>query len=188
SPRSSAGSASSPRACARRTSAASCPSPSQSAPCNEGAFVLSSGSRGRLPETSLRTFFTTNQPSVRHGRQSQITNQAGFFDRVRGSEYPWNMNGTKRIGVLLGGLSAERDVSVRAGEAVLAVLREGGHDALPLFVDRDIDLALRQAHIEVAFLALRGRYGGDGCLQGLLELVGIPYTGSSRPCRQPSPP
>jgi len=89
------------------------------------------------------------------------------------------MNGTKRIGVLLGGLSAERDLSVRAGEAVLAVLREAGHDALPLFVDRDIDLALRQARVEVAFLALRGRYGGDGCLQGLLELLGIPYTGSS---------
>jgi D-alanine-D-alanine ligase len=89
------------------------------------------------------------------------------------------MTGTKRIGVLLGGVSAERDLSVRAGEAVLTVLREGGHEAVPLFVDREIDLALRQARIEVAFLALRGRYGGDGCLQGLLELLGIPYTGSS---------
>lgn len=89
------------------------------------------------------------------------------------------MNGTKRIGVLVGGLSVERDLSVRAGEAVLEVLREGGYDALPLFVDRDIDLAVRQARIDVAFLALRGRYGGDGCLQGLLELLGIPYTGSS---------
>jgi D-alanine-D-alanine ligase len=88
------------------------------------------------------------------------------------------MDGTKRIGVLLGGLSAERDPSVRAGEAVLTVLRDRGHDAIPLFVDRDIDLALRQARVEMAFLALRGRYGGDGCLQGLLELLGIPYTGS----------
>lgn len=88
------------------------------------------------------------------------------------------MEGTKRIGVLLGGLSVERDLSVRAGEAVLAVLRERGHDAVPLFVDREIDLALRQSRVEVAFLALRGRYGGDGCLQGLLELLGIPYTGS----------
>jgi D-alanine-D-alanine ligase len=88
------------------------------------------------------------------------------------------MQGSKRIGVLLGGLSTERDLSVRAGEAVLSVLRESGHDATALFVDRDIDLALRQEHIDVAFLALRGRYGGDGCLQGLLELLGIPYTGS----------
>jgi D-alanine-D-alanine ligase len=88
------------------------------------------------------------------------------------------MQGSKRIGVLLGGLSVERDLSVRAGEAVLSVLRESGHEATALFVDRDIDLALRQAHVDVAFLALRGRYGGDGCLQGLLELLGIPYTGS----------
>ena len=80
--------------------------------------------------------------------------------------------------MLLGGLTAERDVSVRAGEAVLETLREAGQDAVPLFVDRDVDLALRQADIEVAFLALRGRYGGDGCLQGMLELMGIPYTGS----------
>jgi D-alanine-D-alanine ligase len=101
-----------------------------------------------------------------------------FFDRAQGSGYRWTMQGGNRIGVLLGGHSAERDLSVRAGEAVLAVLRENGHDATPLFVDRDIDLALRQAHIDVAFLALRGRYGGDGCLQGLLELLGIPYTGS----------
>jgi D-alanine-D-alanine ligase len=85
---------------------------------------------------------------------------------------------TKRIGVLLGGMTAERDVSVRAGEAVAVALREAGHEPVPLFVDRDVDLAVRQVEIDVAFLALRGRYGGDGCLQGLLELVGVPYTGS----------
>jgi D-alanine-D-alanine ligase len=84
----------------------------------------------------------------------------------------------KRVGVLLGGLSVERDLPVRAGEAVVAALAGAGHDAVPLFVDRDVDLALRQADIQVAFLALGGRYGGDGCLQGLLELLGIPYTGS----------
>ena len=53
-----------------------------------------------------------------------------------------------------------------------------GYDAWPLFVDRDIDLVLRQTRIDVAFLALHGRYGEDGCIQGLLELLGIPYTGS----------
>jgi D-alanine-D-alanine ligase len=88
------------------------------------------------------------------------------------------MDGSRRVGVLVGGLSAERELSVRAGEAVSAALRDAGHDATTLFVDRDVDLAVRQARIEVAFLAVRGRYGGDGCLQGLLELVGVPYTGS----------
>src|SRR5690348_16499574 len=88
------------------------------------------------------------------------------------------MSVTKRVGVLMGGVSAERDLSVRAGEAVIAALSQAGHTAVPLFVDRDVDLAMRQADIEVAFLCLRGRYAGDGCLQGLLELVGTPYTGS----------
>lgn len=84
----------------------------------------------------------------------------------------------RKIGVLLGGLSGERDVSIRSGEAVLAALGERGHDAVPVFVDRDIDLVLRQTRIDVAFIALHGRYGEDGCIQGLLETLGIPYTGS----------
>src|SRR5215475_3478847 len=85
---------------------------------------------------------------------------------------------TKRIGVLCGGLSAEREVSLRTGEAICATLVDRGFDAVRIYVDRDLDLALRQARIDVAFLALHGRYGEDGCLQGLLELLGIPYTGS----------
>jgi len=85
---------------------------------------------------------------------------------------------SRKIGVLLGGLSSEREVSLRTGEAVLAALRERGHDAVPIYVDRDVDVALRQEQIEVAFIALHGRWGEDGCIQGLLEMLGIPYTGS----------
>ena len=85
---------------------------------------------------------------------------------------------SRKIGVLLGGLSSERDVSLRTGDAVLAALRERGHDAVPIYVDRDVDVALRQEKIEVAFIALHGRWGEDGCIQGLLEMLGIPYTGS----------
>jgi D-alanine-D-alanine ligase len=83
-----------------------------------------------------------------------------------------------RIGILMGGLSSERELSLRTGEAVHAALSERGHDAVKLFVDRELDLTLRQAPIDVAFVALHGRYGEDGCVQGLLELLGIPYTGS----------
>lgn len=78
----------------------------------------------------------------------------------------------------MGGLSAERDVSVKTGEAVVAALTDRGYHVQPIFVDRDLDLVLRQANIDVAFVALHGRYGEDGCVQGLLELMGIPYTGS----------
>ncbi len=85
---------------------------------------------------------------------------------------------SRRIGVLLGGLSSERDVSSKTGEAVLSALRDRGHDAIPIYVDRDIDVALRQERIDVAFIALHGRWGEDGCIQGLLETLGIPYTGS----------
>ena len=88
------------------------------------------------------------------------------------------MKSRGKIGVLLGGLSSEREVSLRTGEAVLAALRERGHDAIPIYVDGDVDIAVRQEQIDVAFIALHGRLGEDGCVQGLLELLGIPYTGS----------
>ena len=83
-----------------------------------------------------------------------------------------------RVGVLMGGISAERDVSLRSGEAIAAALRLRGHEVTPVFVDRDIDRVLRATPMDVAFLALHGPYGEDGALQGLLEWMGIPYTGS----------
>src|SRR5688572_3349307 len=95
---------------------------------------------------------------------------------------PWRRRAqsmkSRRIGVLCGGLSAEREVSLKTGEAIAAALVERGYDARRIYVDRDLDLVLRQARIDVAFLALHGRYGEDGCVQGMLEVFGIPYTGS----------
>lgn len=79
----------------------------------------------------------------------------------------------------MGGLSSERDQSIRTGDAVHASLIERGYDAVKVFVDSDLDLLLRAERVEIAFLALHGRYGEDGCVQGMLELFGIPYTGSS---------
>jgi D-alanine-D-alanine ligase len=84
----------------------------------------------------------------------------------------------KKIGVLMGGLSAERDISLQSGENVLKALLERGYRTVRLYVDRDIDLVLRQAKVDLVFNALHGRYGEDGCIQGLLEIMGIPYTGS----------
>ena len=84
----------------------------------------------------------------------------------------------KRVGVLMGGLSAERDISIKTGDAVAGALESRGYAVEKIFVDRDLDRALRQTKIDVAFLALHGRYGEDGCVQGMLEIFGIPYTGS----------
>ncbi|WP_075097560.1 D-alanine--D-alanine ligase [Sandaracinus amylolyticus] len=83
-----------------------------------------------------------------------------------------------RVGVLMGGLGAERDISLATGEAIAKALEERGHDVVRVIVDRDVDRVLRQTPIDVAFLALHGTYGEDGCIQGMLEMMGIPYTGS----------
>ena len=85
---------------------------------------------------------------------------------------------SQKVGVLLGGLSSEREVSLRTGEAVIQALRQRGHEVIPIYVDGDVDVAVRQEQIDIAFIALHGRLGEDGCVQGLLELLGIPYTGS----------
>lgn len=84
----------------------------------------------------------------------------------------------KKIGVLMGGLSAEREVSLKSGAAVQAALVSRGYHAVAIDVDRSIADTLRQQHIDAAFIALHGRYGEDGCIQGILELLAIPYTGS----------
>ena len=85
---------------------------------------------------------------------------------------------TKKIGVLMGGLSAEREVSLKSGAAVHKALLARGYNAVALDVGRDLAARLAEEKIEVAFVCLHGRYGEDGAVQGLLELAGIPYTGS----------
>jgi D-alanine-D-alanine ligase len=85
---------------------------------------------------------------------------------------------SRKIGVLMGGMSSQRHVSLQTGQAVLDALRARGYDARQVFVDRDLDLVLRHERIQVAFIALHGTYGEDGCVQGLLEILGVPYTGS----------
>src|SRR3990170_1998854 len=84
----------------------------------------------------------------------------------------------KKIGVLMGGLSAEREISLRSGNACLKALVSRGYNAVAIDAGRDLSLRLRDEGIEVAFIALHGRYGEDGTVQGLLEIMGIPYTGS----------
>jgi D-alanine-D-alanine ligase len=80
----------------------------------------------------------------------------------------------------MGGTSAEREVSLRSGSAVAQALEEAGHDVVPVELGPGVDTlaALEAADMDVAFLALHGRFGEDGCIQGLLEILGVPYTGS----------
>ncbi|MBS1111463.1 MAG: D-alanine--D-alanine ligase, partial [Anaeromyxobacteraceae bacterium] len=84
----------------------------------------------------------------------------------------------KRVAVLYGGRSAEREVSIKTGEACAEALRSRGLDVTLVDAGLDLDVRLRALGAEVAFVALHGRFGEDGCAQGLLESMGIPYTGS----------
>lgn len=81
----------------------------------------------------------------------------------------------------MGGASAEREVSLSSGRAVTQALLELDYDVSPILLGEGIDAldAISEAQIDVAFLALHGRLGEDGCVQGLLEWLKIPYTGSS---------
>ncbi|MFT4520960.1 MAG: D-alanine-D-alanine ligase [Halioglobus sp.] len=81
------------------------------------------------------------------------------------------------IAVLLGGDSAERDISLLSGRAVAAALRAGGHDVLEVDT-ADADWMSQLQNIAVAFIALHGPGGEDGSMQGALQTLGIPYTGS----------
>lgn len=83
-----------------------------------------------------------------------------------------------KIGVLMGGQSSEREVSLKTGEAVYRSLVRSGYDAVAIDVSSNLSSALQEQRVEVAFLALHGPGGEDGAIQGFLETVGIPYTGS----------
>jgi D-alanine-D-alanine ligase len=84
----------------------------------------------------------------------------------------------KRVAVLLGGLSAEREVSLSSGKGCAAALREEGFDVVEIDPGRNLATQILDAEVDAVFNALHGRYGEDGTVQGLLELLRIPYTHS----------
>ena len=84
----------------------------------------------------------------------------------------------KHVAVLMGGWSAEREVSLRSGKACADALTRGGYRATPIDVGRDIAAVLSATKPDAALNVLHGRPGEDGTLQGLLEILGIPYSHS----------
>jgi D-alanine-D-alanine ligase len=86
-----------------------------------------------------------------------------------------------RVAVLYGGISAEREVSLSTGAQVIAALREAGFAVSPIEVTQDLPAtisALSAARPDAVFNALHGRFGEDGCIQGVLDWMGLPYTHS----------
>jgi D-alanine-D-alanine ligase len=83
-----------------------------------------------------------------------------------------------RVAVILGGNSPEREVSLHTGENIIAALREKGHETVAFDVTAGLGVRLQEAEPDCVYIALHGRYGEDGCVQGLLEILGVPYVGS----------
>ncbi|MEZ4317570.1 MAG: D-alanine--D-alanine ligase [Myxococcota bacterium] len=81
------------------------------------------------------------------------------------------------VGVLMGGLSTERDISMKSGKAVSKALKARGWEVVDIEVGRDLPAKLVASGVQAVWVALHGRFGEDGCVQGLLEVMGIPYTG-----------
>jgi D-alanine-D-alanine ligase len=83
-----------------------------------------------------------------------------------------------RVAVVAGGASSEAGVSRASAAGVLRALQEGWHDAAVLELDAELGSRLLAGRFDVVFPAIHGRFGEDGCLQGLLEILGLPYVGS----------
>ncbi len=84
----------------------------------------------------------------------------------------------KRIGVLMGGQSTEREISLKSGRAVYNALKGLGYDVVGIDVGHNISHVLKRKNVQIAFIALHGGFGENGAIQGMLEVLGIPYTGS----------
>jgi D-alanine-D-alanine ligase len=84
----------------------------------------------------------------------------------------------KNIGVFMGGTSAEREISLKSGGAIYQALENSGYNVVAIDVGHDICRVLEKKRIDIAFLALHGGHGENGSIQGMLEVLGIPYTGS----------
>lgn len=83
-----------------------------------------------------------------------------------------------KVGVIMGGISSERDVSLMTGEVMLAHLDRAKYDVTPIVLTKRDELIDKVKGIDIALLALHGSYGEDGTVQGTLETLGVPYTGS----------
>ena len=106
---------------------------------------------------------SANRSAARRGRKRNMSN----LDKK-----------TKHVAVLMGGWSSERDVSLVSGRACSDALRQLGYEVTDIDVDRDVAVALSTLKPDAVFNALHGPFGEDGTIQGILEVMGLPYTHS----------
>ncbi|MFD0826025.1 D-alanine--D-alanine ligase [Neobacillus sp. M.A.Huq-85] len=84
-----------------------------------------------------------------------------------------------RVGVIMGGVSSEKQVSLMTGEEMMVHLDKNKYEIVPIQIEHKEDLVEKAKNLDVALLALHGKYGEDGTIQGTLETLGVPYTGSN---------
>ena len=139
------------------------------------APASAAGGRGRAPAPRGAG---TSRSQI--GRRAAGSMSGGAVDAGRrqrgGAESP--RTGVKRVAVLKGGNSLERKVSLRSGAQAQGALARRGHDVVAIDAGPQLVEQLREAKLDAAFIAMHGRDGEDGTVQGLLEAIGIPYTGS----------
>ncbi|QWD66414.1 D-alanine--D-alanine ligase [Polynucleobacter sp. MWH-Aus1W21] len=105
-------------------------------------------------------------------------NLSSWGDRVKADLASMDVKFFGRVGVLLGGKSGEREISLMSGNGVLEALRSKGVDAHAFDTGLRCPTELAQEKFDRIFISLHGRFGEDGTIQGLLELLDLPYTGS----------
>src|SRR4051812_1994614 len=136
-------------------------------------FTMDSGCRRRRPAAHRRR--AAQPPTIRRKTLDAVPN----LDSIGPVANQCGMEGMSRhVAVLMGGWSAERDVSLRSGRARADALTRSGYRVTRIDVGRDIASVLATVKPDVALNVLHGRPGEDGTLQGLLEVVGIPYSHS----------
>lgn len=101
-----------------------------------------------------------------------------FLTTADTQQYSSRLQALGRIGVLFGGISAEREVSLQSGAAVVRALQALGADVSAIDVQQDAIAQIQAAALDCVFIALHGKMGEDGRVQALLEFMGLPYTGS----------
>ncbi|MBU3546571.1 D-alanine--D-alanine ligase [Polynucleobacter sp. MWH-Jannik1A5] len=107
-----------------------------------------------------------------------VANLSSWGDRVKSTLASLDIKSFGRVGVLLGGKSGEREISLMSGNGVLEALRSKGVDAHAFDTGLRCPTELAKEKFDHIFISLHGRFGEDGTIQGLLELLGLPYTGS----------
>lgn len=84
-----------------------------------------------------------------------------------------------KVGVIMGGISSESQISIMTGEEMISHLDKSKYEIVPIYIENKEELVEKAKDIDVALLALHGKFGEDGTIQGALETMGIPYTGSN---------